>query len=58
MSDNIIVYQIKNVMSASILDAYLILFSILTIFHPMFAGFLLVYIIKLIELGKTIVQAI
>lgn len=52
------VYQAKHILSASFFDFYCLIFSILTILHPLFAGFLLVYIVKRIELGKTIVRAI
>lgn len=58
MSDSVYVYQAKNILSASFFDFYTIAFSIMTIMHPLFAGFLLVYIVKTIELGKTIVRAI
>lgn len=58
MSDNIYVYQAKHILSASFFDLYSIAFSIMTIMHPLFAGFLLVYIVKTIDLGKTIVRAI
>jgi hypothetical protein len=58
MKDSRLFYQAKKIFSASFFDFYSIIFSILTILHPLFAGFLLVYIVKRIELGKTIVRAI
>ncbi len=58
MSESLLFYQVKHVLSAAFFDLYCIIFSILTILHPLFAGFLLVYIVKRIELGKTIVRAI
>jgi hypothetical protein len=58
MADSLWLYQLKHIFSASFFDIYTIIFSIFTILHPLFAGFLLVYIVKMIELGKTIVRAI
>lgn len=46
MSESLLYYQVKNVFSAAFFDLYCIIFSILTIMHPLFAGFLLVYIVK------------
>lgn len=46
MRESLTYYQVKNVFSAALFDIYCIIFSILTILHPLFAGFLLLYIVK------------
>lgn len=55
---NLITFKIKNILSRTFFDLYVITFSILSITHPLFAGFLTVYIVNRISLGKQIVQAI
>lgn len=55
---NIYAYKIKNIISDTILDIYIIIFSVLSVTHPLFSGFLTIYIVKRISIGKQIVQAI
>jgi hypothetical protein len=54
----LIVYQAQHIFSAVFFDLYVIVFSFASLLHPLFSGFLLVYIVKRISLGKQIVQAI
>lgn len=55
---NLYAFKIKNILSRTFFDIYVITFSTLSITHPLFAGFLTVYIVNRISLGKQIVQAI
>lgn len=47
-----------KILSDTFYDLYVIAFSVMSVTHPLFAGFLLVYIVSRISLGKQIVQAI
>ncbi len=58
MDSSLGTYQFKNIISSSFYDIYTIIFSILSIMHPLFAGFLLIYIVKRIAIGRQIVRAI
>jgi len=56
--NSIIIFQIGSIFTNIFYDIYVIVFCYTSILHPLFTGFLLVYIVKRISLGQQIVRAI
>lgn len=53
-----LIFKVKNILYNTFFDIYVIVFTTMSIMHPLFTGFLAIYIISRISLGKQIVQAI